>query len=72
LYSLLLVDPIVLGRSPLQNLAFLEPEGNLLLGILNTVRAMTNIPAHINTVVATDGTWLGGKRVGGTEESCMN
>jgi len=58
----------VLGRSPLHNFAVLEPEGNLLLGILNTVRAMTNIPAHINTVVASDGTWGRCERVGGTEE----
>jgi hypothetical protein len=42
----------VLSALPRDNLALFEPESNLLLGIFNTVRAMTDIPAHVDSVVA--------------------
>jgi hypothetical protein len=50
--KLLLVNPVVLSALPRDNLALFEPESNLLLGIFNTVRAMTDIPAHVDSVVA--------------------
>jgi hypothetical protein len=68
--KLLLVNPVVLSALPRDNLALFEPESNLLLSILNTVRAMTNISANIDTIVSTDSSWGGGEGIGGTEESC--
>jgi hypothetical protein len=47
----------------------LEPKSNLLLGILNTIRAMTNIPPRINSIIASYCAWLRSKGVGGAEES---
>lgn len=46
----------------------LEPEGNLLLGVLDAVGAVANVAANINGEVTTDGARGGGKRVGGTED----
>jgi len=50
------------------DLALLEPEGNLLLGVLDAVGAVADVAANVDGVVTADGTWCGGKRVGGTEE----
>ena len=41
--NLLLVDPVVLGTLPALDLTLLEPESNLLLCILDGVRAVTDI-----------------------------
>jgi hypothetical protein len=51
------------------DLTLLEPESDFLLGVLDAVGAVADVAADIDGVVTTDGTWLGGKRVGGTEES---
>lgn len=43
----LLVDPVELGRLPGLNLAVLEPEGNLLLGVLDAVAAVADVAADV-------------------------
>jgi hypothetical protein len=50
---LLLIDPIVLSGLPLKYLAFLEPEGDLLLSILDAVRAVAYVTANIDGIIAT-------------------
>ena len=52
------------------DLTLLEPESDLLLGVLDAVGAVADVAADIDGVVTADGTWLGGKRVGGTEDGC--
>lgn len=63
----LLVDPgvdgLVVGKDTLG-----EPESNLLLSTLDTVRSMANVTANINAKVTTDGSGEGGKRVGLSED----
>ena len=39
----LLVDPVLLGGGPVTELLGLEPEGNLVVGRLNSVRAMADV-----------------------------
>ena len=39
----LLVDPVLLGRGPITELLRLEPEGNLVVGRLNSIRAMADV-----------------------------
>jgi hypothetical protein len=65
----LLVDPVELGRLVRLNLLRLEPECNLLLRALHTVRAVADVAANIDGVVTTDGTRGRGKRVGGAEDA---
>lgn len=65
----LLVDPVVCGGFPGLDLIWLEPEGNLLLGILDAVGTVADVAANIDGVVTTDGTWSRGERVGGTEKN---
>ena len=67
--SNLLVDPLGLGGLPGENLRRREPEGNLLLGVLNAVGAVADVAADIQGEVATDGAGGRGQGVGGTEES---
>jgi hypothetical protein len=64
----LLVDPVELSRLPVDSLAILEPEGNLLLGVLDRVGAVADVAADVDGVVTTDGARGGGKGVGGTED----
>jgi hypothetical protein len=64
----LLVDPVVLGRLPAEDLTLLEPESNLLLGVLDGVGTVADVAADIDGVVTTDGARGGGKGVGGTED----
>lgn len=64
----LLVDPVELGRLVGDDIAILEPEGNLLLGVLDGVGAVADVAADVDGVVATDGAGGGGKGVGGTEK----
>ena len=69
--SWLLVDPVMLGRLPALKLLRLEPQSDLLLGALDSIRAVADVATDINGVVTANGTRVGGKRVGGTEDGCM-
>ena len=60
----LLVDESVVGGGPVDELFRFEPESDLLLGALNTVRSMTDVPANVNAEVTPDGAGLGVQRVG--------
>lgn len=64
----LLVDPVELGSPVADELALLEPESNLLLGVLDGVGTVADVAADIDSEVTTDGAGGGGKGVGGTEE----
>lgn len=64
----LLVDPVELGNLPALDLALLEPESNLLLGVLDAVGAVAHVAADIEGEVATDGAGGRGEGVGGTED----
>lgn len=66
----LLVDPVERVGLVLLDLALLEPQGNLLLGVLNAVGAVADIAADVDGVVTTDGAGGGSQRVGGAEEDC--
>jgi hypothetical protein len=66
--SWLFVDPVELRRLPGLNLTFLEPEGNLLLGALDTVGTVADISTNIDGIVTSDGAWGGSKRIGGTKD----
>lgn len=68
LVSAYLVDPVVLGELPAVELILLEPEVNLLLGVLDRVGAVADVAADVDGEVATDGARGGGKGVGGTKE----
>jgi hypothetical protein len=64
----LLVDPVVLGGLPAVELVLLEPEGNLLLSVLDGVGTVADVATDVNGEVATDGARGGGSGVGGTEK----
>ena len=68
----LLVDPVELGRLPADEVLVLEPEGDLLLGVLDGVGAVADVAADIDGVVTTDGAGGRGQRVGGTEDGWLN
>jgi hypothetical protein len=59
----------VLGGLPAEDLTLLEPESNLLLGVLDGVGTVADVAAHLESEVTTDGTWGTGQWVGGTEKS---
>lgn len=63
-----LVDPVLLGERPALDLTLLEPESDLLLGVLDAVGAVADVAADVDGVVTTDGARGGCKRVGGTED----
>ena len=65
--SLVLVDPGVVGAAPVDD-AIREPECNLLLGALNGVAAVDDVPADLNAVVAADGARVRGGRVSGADD----
>ncbi len=65
---LLLVDPGVLGGLPVDDIAILEPESNLLLGVLDAVGSVADVASGDEGVVAADGAGGGGEGVGGTED----
>ena len=67
-----LVDPSGLGRLPLDQLAGREPEGDLLLGVLDAVGAMADIAADIDSVVTTDGAGSRGQGVGSTQDGAAS
>ena len=58
----------MLSGLPALDLLFAEPQSNLLLGTLNTIGSVADIATNIDGVITSDGTWSGGKRVGGTED----
>ena len=62
-----LVDPGGLGGLPLDQLAGGEPEGDLLLGALNTVGSVADVATDIDSVVTTDGARGGVPGIGGTQ-----
>ena len=43
----LLVDPVLLGRLPAAELLRLEPESDLLVGRLNSVRAVADVTSDL-------------------------
>lgn len=55
---LLLVDPSGLGRGPGDDLLRLEPESDLLLGVLDAVGAVADVASDIDGVVACTGCQL--------------
>lgn len=65
---LLLVDPAVLGSLVGNGLTLLEPESNLLLGVLDGVGTVADVAADIDGVVATDSARGGSKGVGSAED----
>ena len=67
----LLVDPVEASLLPALDLAVLEPESNLLLGVLDGVGAVADVAADIDGEVATDGAGGRGGGVGGTEEDAV-
>jgi hypothetical protein len=66
----LLVDPAESVELVVLDLLGGEPEGNLLLGVLDAVGAVADVAADIDGEVTTDGAGGGGKGVGGTEDGC--
>lgn len=66
----LLVDPVELRALVADNLRVLEPESNLLLGVLDGVGTVADVAADVDGVVATDGAGGRGQGVGGTEDGC--
>jgi hypothetical protein len=58
----------VLSALPALDLTLLEPEGDLLLAVLDGVGAVADVAADVKGVVTTDGAGSGGKGVGGTED----
>ena len=66
--NLVLIDPLVSSGLVAVDLLRLEPESDLLLGVLDRVGAVADVAADVNGEVATDGAGSGGERVGGTEE----
>ena len=66
----LLVDPVEGSGLVADGLTLLEPERNLLLGVLDGVGAVADVAADIDGEVTTDGARGGGKGVGSTEDDC--
>jgi hypothetical protein len=58
----------VLSALPALDLAFLEPQSNLLLAVLDAVGAVADVAANVEGVIAADGAGGGGEGVGGTED----
>lgn len=58
----------MLGRLVGDDIALLEPQSNLLLGVLDAVGAVADVAASDNGKVAADGAGLRGQGVGGTEQ----
>lgn len=58
----------MLSTLPALDLTLLEPEGDLLLAVLDRVGAVADVAADIEGVVTTDGAGSRGKGVGGTKD----
>ena len=67
----LLVDPVELGLLVADDITLLEPEGDLLLGVLDRVGAVADVAADVDGEVAADGTGGRSQGVGGAEDGCM-
>ncbi len=50
-FFFLLVDPLCLHAAPLGNLCLGEPQPDLLLGRLNAVAAVYDVPAHVHAEI---------------------
>merc|ERR1719186_458972 len=59
----LLVDPVLLGGGPVTELLRLEPEGNLVVGRLNSIGAMADVAPNMDGEVSPDGSREGSGRV---------
>jgi hypothetical protein len=70
--DLLLVDPRLLGASPGDDLLWLEPKLNLMLGRVDGIGAVADVAADINGIVEADGAWGRVDWVGGTEDEAAN
>jgi hypothetical protein len=69
---LLLVNPRLLGASPGDDLLWLEPKLDLMLGRVDGVGAVADVAADINGVVEADGAWGRVDWVGGAEDEAAN
>jgi len=56
--GLILVDPGFAGNLPGNQLAWVEPESDLLVRGLDRIRSMDDVPSNLNTEVATNGSRL--------------
>merc|ERR1719186_875285 len=59
----LLVDPVLLGRGPVTELLRLEPEGNFVVGRLNSIGTMADVAPDMDGKVSPDGSGKGSGRV---------
>jgi len=64
----LLIDPVELGSLVAVDLIGLEPQSDLLLGVLDAVGTVADVATNINGIITTDGARSGSKRVGGTKD----
>ena len=53
--SISFVDPFVAVALPFNEFFFLEPEGDLFVGILNSVRSVDDVSSGVNAEVSSDG-----------------
>merc|ERR1712050_83133 len=65
----LFVDPGFGSVLVAHELLWFEPKSDLLLGRVNSVGAVTDVSADIDTEIASDGAWGRGQWVGGAEHS---
>ena len=68
----LLIDPVELGRLVADDIILLEPEADLLLGVLDRVGSMADVSTDIDGVISADGARGRCEGVGGTENSWTN
>merc|ERR1719250_266957 len=59
----LFVDPVLLSRLPGHKFLRLEPECNLVVGRLNSIRSVTDVASNLDCKVSPDSSWLGVSRV---------
>jgi len=62
------VDPVVGVVNIVNNILISEPEGDLLLGVLNGVRAVADVSASDDAEISSDSSGTGLRGVSGTEE----
>merc|ERR1719184_371798 len=65
----LLVDPVLLGGGPVTELLRFEPEGDLVVGGLNSIGAMADVAPDMDGEVSPDGSGEGSSRVGFTKHN---
>jgi hypothetical protein len=64
----LFVDPVELALLVGDDLIFPEPQSDLLLGTLDTIRAVADVASNINGIVTTNGAGVRGERVGSSKD----